>query len=481
MRRIPRGVWLLGFVSLFMDVSSEMVHALLPVFLVTRLGASMLELGLIEGVAEATASMGKVVSGILADRPGTGRRKRLALLGYGLAALTKPLFAVAPSIGWIFLARFTDRVGKAIRGAPRDALLGEIAPPDMRGACYGLRQSLDTVGAFSGPLLAMLLMAATRDDFRQVFWVAFVPAVLSVLLLFTVREPEGPPPPSPSVGRRDGLRGSSSLGRSGVPGSSTKPPAGGPAEVDAHTVPGHVYSTEPVSGGPGEADADGVSGRVCSTEPVPGEPREVLANAKSSTAPSPAAWRDLGRGYWILVAVSAVLTLARFSEAFLVMRAQRAGLSDAFVPLVLVTMNVVYAFSAWPVGALSDRTSRRALLAASLWPLFVGDLLMGLGHGLAVIMVGIALWGLHMGMSQGLLSAMVADASPSALRGSAFGFFYLITGAALLLASFLAGLAWTGGGPGATFLLGAGFTALTLALVTGLGRRLGRKVEHHAR
>ena len=162
--RIPPGVWVLGVVSLLMDVSSEMIHSLLPLFMVTTLGASALVVGVIEGLAESTALVVKIFSGALSDY--LGRRKGLAVFGYALGALTKPLFAIAPTAGVVLAARLLDRVGKGVRGAPRDALVADIAPPGLRGAAFGLRQSLDTVGAFLGPTLAVGLMLLWSDDFR---------------------------------------------------------------------------------------------------------------------------------------------------------------------------------------------------------------------------------------------------------------------------------------------------------------------------
>lgn len=379
-RGLPAGIWALGFVSMLMDVSSEMIHALLPVYLTVGLGASALAVGVIEGIAEATAAITKVFSGALSDR--MGRRKELAALGYGLAAVTKPVFPLAPSLGWVVAARFIDRVGKGIRGAPRDALVADLAPEGRRGAAFGLRQSLDTAGAFLGPLMAIGLMWLFADDFRSVFWVAVIPAFLALgLILFAVKEPARP----------EGLR----------------------------------------------------------------KVRNPLARAEL---------RLLGGTYWAVVAVATVFTLARFSEAFLILRAEEVGLSLMLVPLVLVGMNAVYAVSAWPAGVLSDRMSRPVLLMAGLALLIAADLVLALAPGFAGLALGIALWGLHMGLTQGLLSALVAEAVPAELRGTAFGMFNLVTGAALLLASVIAGALWQGLGSEATFLAGAGF-----ALVAALG------------
>ncbi|WP_245876524.1 MFS transporter [Caldimonas caldifontis] len=388
LREIPRGIWVLGFVSMLMDISSEMIHALLPVYLVTVLGTSALVVGVIEGIAEATASITKVFSGALSDR--LGRRKQLAAIGYGLAAVTKPVFPLAPTVGWLVAARFIDRVGKGIRGAPRDALVADIAPPHLRGASFGLRQSLDTLGAFLGPLLAIGLMWWTQDAFQTVFWFAVVPAFLAFgLIVFAVKEPAHPP--------------------------------------------GHRSVRAPLS-------------------------RRELAR--------------LGGAYWWVVAVGAVFTLARFSEAFLVLRAQEAGLALMWVPAVLVVMNLVYSVAAYPAGALSDRVGRIRLLVAGLVVLVAADLALAFVPGLWGVGVGVVLWGLHMAFTQGLLATLVADTAPADLRGTAFGFFNLVTGVALLAASVVAGLLWDQLGSSATFLAGAGFALVALVGLVALQGRL---------
>ena len=378
--RIPAGVWVLGFVSMLMDISSEMVHSLLPLFLVGTLGVSMLAVGLIEGIAESTALIAKVFSGALSDR--LGRRKGLAVLGYSLGALSKPVFAMATGVGAVVAARFVDRVGKGIRGAPRDALLADITPPGIRGAAFGLRQSLDTVGAFAGPLLATGLMLLWANDFRAVFWVAVVPGLLAVLLLVLgIKEPER------------------AAGRKGSAATSTLR-------------------------------------------------REALAR--------------LGGAYWRVVAVGAVFALARFSEAFLVLRASQLGVAVAWVPLVMVAMNLVYAATAYPFGKWSDTLGPGKLLAAGLVVLIAADLVLGLATHWLHLGLGVALWGVHMGMTQGLLAAKVANTAPAELRGTAFGFFNLLSGLALLVASVLAGWLWQTEGSAATFFAGAVLAALTL-------------------
>ncbi len=387
---VPGGVWALGFVSLFMDVSSETIHAALPLFLTTTLGASMVAVGWIEGLAEATASFTRIVSGTLSDL--LGRRKPLLLLGYGLAAATKPIFPLARTVEAVLAARCLDRVGKGLRGAPRDALVADLTPPALRGAAFGLRQALDTVGALVGPLLAALLLAATASAFRRVFWIAWAPALVSVAILWAaVREP--------------------------------------------------------------------------SAARAAGEARPPLRASELRRLGTPFAW--------ILVAAT-LLTLARFSEAFLILRAESVGVPLAATPLVLVAMNATYSGVSYPMGVLSDRIDRRALLVAGSLVLALSDVVLALARGPLGLLAGVLLWGLHMGMTQGLFSALVADAAPPALRGTAFGLLHLSSGVALLGASVLAGELWAHFGPAATFFAGAGLIGLALA-VLGLALRRARR------
>ncbi|QQZ44163.1 MFS transporter [Pseudomonas sp. SK3(2021)] len=382
-RGIPRTVWALGFVSLFMDVSSELVHSLLPLYMVATLGISMLVVGIIEGVAQATALIVKVFSGALSDF--IGRRKELLLLGYGLAALTKPLFPLAASAELVFSARLLDRIGKGIRGAPRDALVADVAPAEIRGACFGLRQSLDTVGAFVGPILAIALMLWLANDIAQVLWLAVIPAALAVaLLIFAIREPEH--------------------------------------------APGTRHFQSPL--------------RLASL-------------------------RRFSRHYWWVVAIGAAFTLARFSEAFLVLRAQQLGFSAAWVPLVMVVMAGFYMVSAYPVGKWSDHINRSILLSVGLLLLILADLVLAYADSVPMVLLGVALWGLHMGFSQGILVTLVADTTPADLKGTAFGVFNLLSGIALLLASVIAGWLWQAHGAALTFYAGAGFAALSLLLLMG--------------
>jgi MFS family permease len=370
-RSLPRTVWALGLTSLFMDTSSELIHGLLPLFLVLNLGASAAVLGLVEGVAEATAQITRVFSGWLSDR--LGRRKALTVAGYGLAAITKPLFPLANSVGLVLFARFVDRIGKGIRGAPRDALIADVTPADKRGAAFGLRQSLDTVGATIGPATAIGLMYLFNDDIRTVLWFAVIPAAIAVgILVFGVREPA--------------------------------------------RSPGHA--------------------------PAPIQAKEIAL---------------LSRSYWLVVAAGAIFTLARFSEAFLVIRAHDGGLATAWTPAVIAVMSLVFAASAYPAGRWQDRIGAKPLLLLGLLVLIAADLFLAFGQSLLALFAGIALWGLHMGLTQGVLAALVAASAPSRLRGTAFGLFGLVTGLFTLIASVLAGVLWTAIGPAATFAAGAGF------------------------
>jgi MFS family permease len=372
---LPPGIWALGFGSLFMDMSSELIHGLLPLFMVSNLGASLLMIGVIEGVAEATAAAMKVFSGAISDY--LGKRKGLAVFGYALAAFTKPIFPLATSISWVFAARFVDRVGKGIRGAPRDALIADITSSGLRGAAYGLRQALDSVGALLGPLLAVVLMMWFEGDIRMVMWFAVPPAFITVaLLVIYVREPEA-------------------------------------------------------------AQARGATRVALTFHDV----------------------RRLSRRYWLVVLVGVVLTLARFSEAFLVLRAQSVGLALGHVPTVLIVMNLFYAGAAYPAGAAADHLSQRKLLLIGLVLLIGADVVLALASAPSTVFAGAALWGLHMGFTQGLLSKQVAETCPATLLGTGFGVFHLASGGALLLASVIAGSLWSSLGPSATFLAGAAFTA----------------------
>jgi len=373
-----------------MDMSSELVHAVLPVYLTTVLGLSALAIGLIEGVAEATASMLKVVSGFVADR--FGRRKPLALLGYGLAALTKPLFPLADSAAGIVAARFLDRVGKGIRGAPRDAIVADVTPPEMRDVAFGLRQALDTVGAFLGPMLAILFLWLWSEDLRAVLWVAVVPAVIAVAIL--------------AVGVAEPSRA-------------------------------HMPRSSPL--------------RIAALRRMPGP-------------------------YWHLLVLAALFSLARMSEAFLVLRAQEVSLPLLWIPLVMIVMSAVYALSAYPAGLLARRAGRPTVLGASLVVLIFAEVVLAAAPGHGGLWAGVALWGLHMGLSQGGLAAAVADVAPEELRATAFGVFHFVTGVFQLLGGALSGWLWMRFGSSTAFAFGAVWgVAAWLALHVARHRQAARR------
>lgn len=376
--RLPGDVWALGFVSLFMDISSEMIHSLLPLFLASSLGASGALIGLIEGVGEATGSVTKLFSGWLSDKQ--GKRKPMTVLGYSVGAASKPLFAMASGIGLVVFARFADRVGKGIRGAPRDALIADLVSPERRGAAYGLRQTLDTIGALLGPVIAIALMVLLQNNFRAVFWWAVLPAMVSVaILVIFVRD-----------------------------------------------------AKQPVEG------------------------------THQALVPTQEGIKQLGTTYWTVVGVGSFLTLARFSEAFLLLQGQAIGLTLAFAPVILIVMNITYTLTAYPAGVLSDRIDRKWLLVTGFLVLVIADITIALSSSMVALMFGVILWGIHMGITQGLLSKLVAGAAPANARGTAFGIFHLVIGVCLLAASFVAGLLWDSLGAYGTFLAGAGFAAAGL-------------------
>lgn len=387
--KLPKSIWMLGFVSLLMDISSEMIHSLLPLFMMGSLGMTALMVGLIDGLAESTTLIVKVFSGALSDR--LGKRKALAVFGYGLSAFTKPLFAMTQGLGLLLTARLMDRLGKGIRGAPRDALITDITPPELRGAAFGLRQALDTIGAVAGPLLATGLMLLWANDFRSVFWVAVFPGLAAMLLLFFgVREPSR-----------------------------------APADI---------------------------------------LPKPLNPISKYHL-------KRLGSNYWYVVTVGGVFTLARFSEAFLILRAHQLAIPLAYIPLVMVAMNLVYASTAYPFGKLSDKMSHRKLLSYGLLVLIASNLLLASSSDWRGLIAGVVLWGVHMGMSQGLFSSMIAATAPADLRGTGFGVFNFVSGFGLLLASLIAGLLWDRYGANFTFYTGAAFATLTLLGVFLLPRQ----------
>jgi MFS family permease len=379
--RFPRNVWILGFVSLLMDLSSEIYHALLPLFITVTLGLPAVALGAIDGIAEATASFAKLASGRMSDR--SRRRKPLILAGYGLAALSKPLFPLASGAAEVMGARFADRLGKGIRGAPRDGMIADETQPEIRGRAYGLRQALDTVGALIAPLAAIGLMILLAGNIRAVFWIAVIPALLCFLLAWLALKEQAAPQ------SEDGLR-----------------------------------------------------------------------------TPFFAGFRDLDKPTRRLIAVGFLFTLARFSEAFLILRGFDVGLSATWSPLVLVLFNLAFLALAYPAGSLSDRMSPKAILMVGMAVLIAANLVLAQPIGFPGLAVGVALWGAHMALTQGIFARLIADVAPPHLRATSFGAFYFVGGIGTLLASLGAGFLWDRQGPDATFIAGAGIAAVAMAMLS---------------
>ncbi|HEU5286377.1 MAG TPA: MFS transporter [Sphingomicrobium sp.] len=379
--KLPRNVWILGFVSLLMDLSSEIYHALLPLFITVTLGLPAAALGAIDGIAEATASFAKLASGRMSDR--SRRRKPLILAGYGLAALSKPLFPLASGAAEVMGARFADRLGKGIRGAPRDGMIADETPPEVRGRAFGLRQALDTVGAFLAPLAAIGLMILLAGNIRAVFWIAVIPAMLCFLLAWLALRERAPP--HPEQGQRP---------------------------------------------------------------------------------PFFAGFRELDRATRRLIAVGFLFTLARFSEGFLILRGFDVGLSATLSPLVLVLFNLAFLALAYPAGSWSDRMSPKAILMIGMAVLVAADLVLAQPLGLPGLAVGVALWGAHMALTQGVFARLIADVAPPHLRATSFGAFYFVGGIGTLLASLGAGLLWDRSGPDATFIAGAAVAAVAMAMLS---------------
>ncbi|HEU4696309.1 MAG TPA: MFS transporter [Sphingomicrobium sp.] len=377
---LPRNVWILGFVSLLMDLSSEIYHALLPAFITMVLGLPATALGAIDGIAEATANFAKLASGRLSDR--SLKRKSWVVGGYGLAALSKPLFPLAGSAITVMLARFADRIGKGIRGSPRDAMVADETPAEIRGRAFGLRQSLDTVGALLAPIVAIGLMAWFASDIRKVFWIAVIPAFGSFLLAWlALREPE------------------------------------------THLGP-------------------------------------------LKRSPLFAGFKQLDKSTKRLLAVGFLFGLARFSEAFLILKGIEIGLSEALSPLTLALFNLAYVVLAYPAGSLSDRMSPRSILMAGMAVLVAGNLVLAKADNYAMLAAGVALWGAHMALTQGIFSRMIADSAPEELRATSFGAFWFVSGIAGLLASLGAGWMWDREGSSATFFTSAAVAAAALAMLS---------------
>lgn len=377
--RIPRTVWVLGFVSLLMDISSEMIHALFPLFMAGTLGASAIWIGLVEGIGEGTALIAKVFSGVVADR--FGHKKRLVFAGYFLGVISKPVFALAGSMPVVLAARFFDRIGKGLRGAPRDAIVADVTDESIRGAAYGLRQSLDAAGAFVGPLLATLLLLLWTEELRSIFWIALIPgAACLALILFGVED-------------------------NVTPTVNTK----------------HI------------------------------------------------AWKDLKivitPAFVQLVILGTLFSLARFSNAFIVLRAADIGIEHAWIPMTVVLMNIAFSLSSYPFGKLADKLNPMKLLALSMVLLALANLLFAYAANYRILAAGIVLFGMHLGATQGIFSTIISEIAPSEVRATAFGIFNFFSGLALLASGLVAGSLWEYMGAQYCFGVGVVFALITLCLI----------------
>ncbi len=377
--RIPRTVWVLGFVSLLMDISSEMIHALLPLFMAGTLGASAIWIGLVEGIGEGTALIAKVFSGVVADR--FGHKKRLVFAGYFLGVISKPVFALAGSMPVVLAARFFDRIGKGLRGAPRDAIVADVTDESIRGAAYGLRQSLDAAGAFVGPLLATLLLLLWTEDLRSIFWIALIPgAACLALILFGVED---------------------------------------------------------------------------NVTPTVNTKRIAWKDLKSVMTPA----------FVQLVILGTLFSLARFSNAFIVLRAAAIGIEHAWIPMAVVLMNITFSLSSYPFGKLADKLNPMKLLALGMVLLALANLLFAYAENYRILAAGIVLFGMHLGATQGIFSTIISEIAPSEVRATAFGIFNFFSGLALLASGLVAGSLWEYMGAQYCFGGGVVFALITLSLI----------------
>jgi len=371
LKKIPKSIWTLGIVSLFMDISSEIIHSLLPIFMVSILGSSIIAIGIVEGISEATFLLIRIFSGVLSDY--LGKRKIISVIGYGISALSKPLFPLANSVSLILIARFFDRLGKGVRESPRDALIGDIAPKSIRGACFGLRQSLDTIGALIGPIVAILGLLIFSNNIRAILWVSVIPAILSVVIFI----------------------------------------------VGIHDVE-HKYTEDE---------------------------KTFIFKFKNIF--------KIGTEYWQIVLIGGLLNLARFSDAFLILKAYELGLPITYVPLVMVLMNCFYAVSSYPAGILSDNINRKFILIIGIVFLIIADLVLAFTDSTWMLALGVGFWGMHMAFTKGILDAMVTDTASIRLLGSAYGIFNFVCGIAVLFASIISGVLWQVYGPFYSFSVGA--------------------------
>lgn len=391
-RSIPGVIFAIGLVQFLINISSVMIFSLSAVYLKSILGVPTGWIGFLEGAVEASAHATKLFSGIISDY--LRRRKAVMVVGYVLVTLTRPILAISESFVAVFVARFFDRFGNGIQSTPRDALVGDIAPKEIKGECFGLRQSLGTAGSFTGGVVGILAMIWTADNFHHVFWIATIPAVLAlIILVIAVKEPK------------------------------------------------------PI--------------------PLLEEERDVNLEKPKRHPIRLSDLKRLGKDYWILMGIVGAFMLARPTEAFMSLHAHETfGLLDRYLPAILLTYNFTYSLSSYPVGRLADRMNRYQLLQVGFGALILADLLLAFAPNIYIMFLGVAVWGIQMGISQSIFLTLVDHIVPQDLRGTAFGFFYLISALALIVAGTAAGnIAQHFGNVGTAFLASSGVGLFALILL----------------
>jgi MFS family permease len=396
---LSRPVWLLGWVSFFTDMASETVYPLLPLFLTQVLGASAMSLGVIEGAAEAASSGLKVLSGWLSDR--WRSPKKLVLAGYGIASAVRPLIGLATAWPQVLAIRFADRVGKGIRGAPRDAMLADFAPADMRGRVFGFHRAMDHAGAVTGPLLASAFLYFYPGDYRTLFALTIIPGVIVMLFILRVPERTVANPARLNLAERNQ--------------AELNPAELNPAELN------------------------------------PAEPRGTLWNLREPL--------------WGALAIILLFSLGNASDAFLLLRMSDLGVPAFWIPLLWSALHVVKVGSSLAGGALSDRFGRRRVIAAGWLIYAVVYAGFGIFESPGIVIAIFLSYGLYFGLTEGVEKAWVADMAPAAARGTAFGIYNAALGVGGLAASLLFGLIWTQVSPQSAFLTGAALAVAAAALL----------------
>ena len=410
----PRAVWLLGWVSLATDAASEAIYPLLPFFLTQVLGAGAISLGLVEGAAEAANSLLKIWSGREADR--RAKKRWLVLFGYTISSLVRPLVAIAQSWVHVLTIRLLDRVGKGIRGAPRDAMLATWTTDSNRGRVYGFHRGMDHTGAVIGPIIATAFLYFYPGEYRTLFSLAIIPGAIAVLLLFFVKE--------------DGAQAASDSSH---------------ALRTGHRTPGRMQSDEEIEDTPESTTA---------TEATDGTP----------TPPLP---RELNSFFGVL----ALFTLGSSTDAFLILKLTDAAGSARYIPLIWAALHVVKASTSMLGGSWSDKWGRRTIIAAG-WLVYAAVYFgFAFADSLGWLLAWFLIYGLYFGLTEGTEKALVADLAPAASRGFAFGVYNAVLGVGGLVASVMFGVLWNAFGDAVAFGSGAALAFVSTALLLLVVRR----------